>query len=377
MIRVLHLITTLETGGAEMFLYRLLSRLDPKRFQSRVVSIRRRGPVDELIKELGIPVMYLDMKPAFPNPLGLLKFRNELRTFRPHILQTWLYHADLLGLTARFAGVHTILWNIRCSDMDFSRYNPLTRWIVRACARFSHVPRAVLANSESGKIWHQQLGYNPREFIVIPNGYDMNAFEPDLGARTALREELGVTPDTPLVGLAGRFDPMKGHEQFIQAAALVLQKHPSTRFVLCGEGIDSENSTLVDWIKRTGAEHAFFLLGRRDDMDRVYSSWDIGCSSSLFGEGFANTIAEPMACGVPVVATDVGDAQRLVRGTGKLVPPGDITKLAAALCELINMEPQARKELGASARAYIGSRFSLESAVAQYNALYAKIAGER
>ena len=261
MIRVLHLITTLETGGAEMFLYRLLSGLDKKRFQSRVVSIRRRGPVDELIKELGIPVTYLDMKPAFPNPLGLLRFRNELRSFRPHVLQTWLYHADLLGLSARLAGVRNILWNIRCSDMDFSRYNPMTRWIVRACAKLSHVPRAVLANSESGRDWHLRLGYNPREFIVIPNGYDMRAFEPDLGARTALREELDITPEMPLIGLAGRFDPMKGHEQFIQAAALVLQQHPEARFLLCGEGVDADNSALVDWIKKNQSRARVFSSG--------------------------------------------------------------------------------------------------------------------
>jgi len=280
MIRIFHLITTLETGGAELFLYRLASGLAKQGFVQHVAAMVPSEPVDALLRGQGIPVSFLGLRPGRPNPLAILRFLRLLREFRPHVLQTWLYHADLLGLFGRLAGVRRLVWNIRCTDMDFSRYSPLTGLTVKLCASLSRLPTMVLTNACAARDFHLRSGYRPREFRVIPNGYDLSVFKPDPEARLRLRRAMGVADDDVLVGLAARYDPMKGHEIFARAAGLALQRCPNLRFVLYGAGIEPCNATLVAQLRESNAHARTLLLGRRDDIETLHAAMDIGLSAS-------------------------------------------------------------------------------------------------
>lgn len=375
MIRVVHLITELNVGGAEIMLQRLVSRMDRQRFSNTVVSMTSAGPIGALIRAEGTPVSDLGMPDGVPSPVGALRLWTLLRRERPHILQTWLYHADLLGLlVGRTAGVPTIVWNLRCSDLDLTRYSRTLRWVVKACGSLSALPEAIVANSEAGREHHARIGYRPRRWVLLPNGVDLETFRPNTSARQRLRAELGLSSKTPLIGLVARFDPMKDHRTFLEAAALLHRSRPDVHFMLAGLGLDSPNRRLADWLEELGIAPAVHLLGVRHDIHALMAGLDIATSSSAFGEGFPTAIAEAMACGVPCVVTNVGDSAVLVGDTGRVVPPRDPAALAAAWLDLLQSDSR-RAACGLAARARAEGHFALDAVVRQYERLYEECFG--
>lgn len=367
-IRILHLITTLDTGGAEMMLKRLVSRMDPERFSNRVVCLAVPGRIGAAIAETGIPVTYLGMRRGAPSPAAVLTLIREIRSARPDVIQTWLYHADLIGLVAgRLAGAETIVWNIRCSNMDLRQYNRTTRIVFSALRRLSAFPAAIIANSEAAMRYHRAIGYRSSVFTVIPNGFDLARFKPDGNARADVRRELGLPADAALVGCVGRFDPAKDHRTLI--AAIALCRRRSATYLLCGEGLDRRNRRLAEWIEAYGVGKEIRLLGLRSDVPRMMAALDALVSSSAT-EGFPNVIGEAMACGVPCVVTDAGDSSLIVGDTGIVVPPRDPMALGRALEAMLAMPLPQRMDLGAAARRRIESTFDLPRIARRYERLY-------
>lgn len=357
-------------------LWRLLERMDETRFANAVVCMIEAGPVADRIREMGIPVFFLGMKRKWPDPRGLTSILRLLRNERPDILQTWLYHSDLLGLLAgKIKGVPRLLWNIRCSNMDMNRYGRLTAMVVALNARLSGIPDSIIVNSYAGKEYHQRIGYRPKRWEVIPNGFDPEAFKPSEKARTGLRYELGLPEKSFLIGLVARFDPMKDHRNYFLAARQLLdtaEGREDVHFVLAGHGVDVENVTMKSIISECGLNGRVHLLGERTDIPFVTSGLDIASSSSL-GEGFPNVVGEAMACGVPCVVTDVGDSAWLVGDTGRVVPPGDPIALAGAWCDLIRMGEDRRRSVGEAARRRIVEGFSIDVMVRRYETVYEEL----
>lgn len=378
-LKITHVITGLETGGAEMMLLKLLSALDPQAFSSRVICLREEGPMAERIRDLGITVESLNMYPGLPSYSSLKQLTNLLRAHEPDIVQTWMYHADLLGmLAARFAGRPPVVWNIRNSTLDPRTSKRSTRWVVKALSMLSHRwPARIISCSETARAYHIGLGYDAEKMVVIPNGFDVSRFKPDAGARTSLRAELGLVEDAVLIGAVGRFDSQKDYPNMIAAAGWLHAAHPDIHFVLCGNGLSPENSELTGWIEARGLQKVFHLLGRRDDMPRIAAAMDLATSSSAYGEAFANVIGESMSCCVPFVATDVGDASLIVGEMGKVVPPHESAALAAAWNALLSLSVEERVALGAAARQRIENRFSLPTVAAKYAVLYRELAAVR
>lgn len=374
-IKVLHLITDLDTGGAEVSLYRLLAGTDRTQFDNQVVSLIPVGPVGEKIRALGIPVRSLDLQPGRPTLSALFRLAGLLHREKPAILQTWLYHADLLGLlVAKMVRIPAVVWNIRNSEMDFSKYRRLSGIVMAACARLSSWPQAVISNSRAGQDFHTRFGYHPARWIIIPNGVDTRVFKPDREAYLGVRRELGLAPETILIGQVARFDPMKDQASFLRAAGQFVQSGSNAQFVMIGQDVTSENVSLAEIIRREGIEDRVHLLGRREDMPRLNAALDILVSSSS-GEGFPNVVAEAMASGVPCVATDVGDSAHLVANTGIVVPPRNPQALAAAWAELLSLTASERFALGQQARQRIIQHFSLEKMVQAYARVHRDIIG--
>jgi glycosyltransferase involved in cell wall biosynthesis len=375
--RLLHLISGLEIGGAETMVLRLGLGLRDRGWEVTVVSLIEPGPVGRDLLDAGLPVMSLKMRRGRPSPFGLARLHRVLRKFRPDVLQTWLYHADLLGLLAgKAAGVPRIAWNVRASNMDMSRYRTFSRWTRAACARLSRLPDVVVVNSEAGRAYHEGLGYRPRRWEVIPNGFELATFQPDPGARAALRGELGIAPDDVLVGLVARFDPMKDQENFLRACALAGRRHRELRFLMVGEGATPSNELLAGWIDQAGLRGRVACLGPRSDLPRVYAALDVAALSSRT-EGFPNAVGEAMACGIATAVTDVGDARALVADTGLVVPPSDPTALAEAFDRLIREGAEGRKRRGMLGRRRIEENYALANIVQRYADLYSGIAGKR
>src|SRR5712692_5666169 len=218
MLTILHLITGLETGGAEGMLARLVTRTDRSRFHSVVVSVTDTGTVGPMIAGSGIPVEALGIRRGMVDPRGVTRLIRVLRRYRPYIMQTWLYHADLFGLiAARLGYAPHLAWNIRCSDMAGPN-------VVRAIlSRCSALPDRVIINSLAGRRFHEGIGYHPRRWDYIPNGYDTALLRPDETARLRLRAALGLDPAAIVIGMAARYHPMKDHANFFAAAAAARQ----------------------------------------------------------------------------------------------------------------------------------------------------------
>jgi glycosyltransferase involved in cell wall biosynthesis len=375
-MKILHIITNFVMGGAEMMLYKLLSRADRTRVQASVLSLVDVGPVGERARDLGVPVRSLGLRRDLSASLAIPRLARWIRRERPDVVQTWMYHADLIGgVAARLAGGVPVAWNIRHSDLDPRDSRRTTIWTARACAHLSRkIPARIVCCSDSAFRVHSDLGYDAARMVVIPNGFDVKRFKPDPIARRGLREELRLADDTPLIGQIGRFDPQKDHHNFIRAAALLRATHPVARFVLCGDALTRENSQVRDWLDEAGLGSGVHLLGRREDVARVHAALDILTLSSAFGEGFPNVVGEAMASGVPCVVTDVGDSAMIVGDTGRVVPARDPGALADAWRWMLGLGPEGRARLGEAARERVVRNFELDSIVTRYQSFHEQMA---
>ena len=373
-LRIVHLISGLGTGGAEMMLLKLLSRT---RLDATVVSMTGTGTLGERVRDSGAALHTLDMASGVPDPRGIWRLAALLREERPHVIQTWMYHADLLGgIVGSWMHGVPVVWNIRQSDLGPGSVKRSTRWTAVLAGRLSRrLPDRIVCCSRTALKVHADLGYAADRITLIPNGFDLDAFHPDSAARAAVRRELQIPPEAPVVGLVARFDPQKDHRNFLEAAALLHRTRPDTHFVLCGPGVNWLNAQLVTWLRSSDVPEARLrLLGDRRDVARITAAVDVATSAS-YGEGFPNAIGEAMACGIPAVVTDAGDSADLVAACGVVVPSRDPSALAEAWRRVLEMERETRVGWGIAARDRIAEHFSLDSIASRYDALHEEVAG--
>lgn len=369
-MKLIFVSTGLGVGGAEMMLFKLLSSWSCPDDELEVISLTGRGSMARRLEAAGVPVRSLNLRGVGGLALGWIRLARWLRSSRASVVQTWMYHADLFGgLAAKLSGI-PVIWGIRNGVLDRGTDKRRTIQTAQACARLSRrLPRRITCVSEQARVFHERMGYCGRKFVIIPNGFDLAAFKPDPIAALDLRAELALPSAAILIGLVARFDPKKDHLNFIEAAARVAARRSGVFFVLCGDGVMSENNELTTWIAQTGAAHRFRLLGRRDDVARVLAGLDILALASCH-EAFPNVLGEAMASGVACVTTDAGDSAYIVGDTGKVVPTRQPERLADALEELIDLGPEGRRRLGDQARRRVQAQFDLSVVRERYAALY-------
>ncbi len=372
-MKVLHVITGLGTGGAEMMLLKLLGGSQSKDFQHAVISLLSGGAVRDKIEALGVPVETVGLSGSLPGPWAFQRLLGPSRNFRPDVVQGWMYHGNLAATLAAVCNGRQIpvVWGIRQGLHDIHLEKPLTAWLIRLGAALSRAPCRVLYNARASALQHESIGYNPDKTMIIPNGFDCDVFRPVPHAKGQLRADLGLAAETPLIGLIARFHPMKDHPTFLAAAARVLKAGYSAHFVLAGPGI-CESNLSSEIAGHPGLRERVHLLGERTDTPFLNSAFDVACTSSS-NEGFPNVVGEAMACGTPCVVTDVGDSAWVVGDSGKIVPPKDPNALAEACTGILDLPPSSREQLGVRARKRIVEEFSLGSIVRQYESLYLKL----
>jgi glycosyltransferase involved in cell wall biosynthesis len=376
-MKILIIITGLSTGGAESMLLKLLKGIDKNRYVVCVLSLTTIGEIGHQIQKLDIPVHAFGMNSGIPNPLCLFDLVRLIKCFQPDLVHTWMYHADLLGgLASRISGIKGLSWGIRHTDLSPSANKRSTLWVVRLCAWLSHwLPRKILVNSQVARKVHEATGYSADKMVVIPNGFDLERFIPAASARHELRSEFGLDAATPLVGVIGRFHPQKNQIGFVQVMTALHASRPDVHFLLAGQGVDSDNRVLVAAIHAAGVDGVCHLLGLRTDIPRLMAALDVLALPSV-GEAFPNVVGEAMACAVPCAVTDVGDSAWIVGDTGRVVPAGDMSGLAIAVHDLLNMPSEERTALGAGARERVSSLFEIGAVVKQYEAFYESLASE-
>jgi glycosyltransferase involved in cell wall biosynthesis len=364
---VIHIITGLNDGGAEAVLYRLC--INDTSQQHCVISMMDMGKYGPRLQQAGVEVHCLNMPQGRVTIHGLWRLWSLLRVLKPRVVQTWMYHADLIGgLVARLAGVKVVCWGIRHTNLTSRDVKRSTIMVAKICAKLSWiVPAHIVSCSQQAALVHQQLGYCVHKFSVIANGYDLLKFNPVANARVGLGQALGISDDIALLGMVARFDPQKDHSNLIAALCRVKKQNVNFCCVLVGTGMDTTNSELVELLRQFDVVDKVHLLGQRNDIPFIMSALDCHVLSSL-GEAFPNVLAEAMACGTPCVTTDVGDAALIVGDTGWVVPAENAEALASALLEsLATLEDtqswSIRKQ---QARERIVDNFSLERMVKAY-----------
>ncbi|CAM8654663.1 RfaG Glycosyltransferase [Oxalobacteraceae bacterium] len=370
-IRLALIITGLTTGGAEAMLLKLLQKIDLSRFTPTVISLTTMGEIGPHIEAFGIRVHALGITPGALSTIKFLRLVRLLLQFKPDVVHTWMYHADLLGgLAARLAGVRAISWGIRHTDLSASANKRSTLAVMRACARLSRwLPQKILVNSTVAAKAHASQGYSSDKMVVIPNGFDLGKFSPTPLARIEVREELGLASTTFLVGVIGRFHPQKNQIGFIEAIAVMHRIEPDVHFLLVGQGIDMGNAQLKATMQSAGVTAVCHLLGARTDVSHLMAGLDVLALPSV-GEAFPNVVGEAMACAVPCAVTDVGDSAWIVGETGRVVPVGDMSGLAHAIYDLLKLPADERAVLGATARERVANLFEIGTVVKQYEAFY-------
>jgi glycosyltransferase involved in cell wall biosynthesis len=355
MTDVLHVISGLGMGGAETMLAQLAIGLRRRGLSQQVVSLSELDCHAVDLREAGVEVTVFQAAGA-ASVLGALGgLHGVLSRLRPRILHGWMYHgniaATLCHYLCRGRRTRKLAWNLRASNMDEDRYGR----IIRLSALLSRLPDIVVTNSQAGAAFHRSRGFRAAQFLTIDNGVDTAKFQPDATNRKRLRAELGLAEDAVLAIHVARVDPMKDHATFLAAMA----KTPKVIGLVIGSG--TERLTVPDNVR---------ALGLRRDVAQVLAAGDIVVSTSAYGEGFSNVIAEGMSAGLVPIATDVGDSRRIVGDAGVIVAPRHALAFSQALSATASLPADQRRRRGLQARDRIVTHFSLESAIQRYYELY-------
>lgn len=372
-MRVLHVVTGgLGRGGAENNLLKIIESTG-KDIEHFVVTLQLMPEYVEEFSSLGIDLHCLYIKNPLKFVSNLPSLLSEIRKFRPDVLQSWLYHSDLVGsILAYLAGIDKIYWGIRHSNLTPGTIKDRTIKIVKICAKLSRwVPRRIVSCSRRAVVTHIEIGYDASKFIVIPNGYNLSRYFPDSASRDRLRSEWGIASGVSLLGMVARFDLQKDHKNLVLALKELKSADVVFHCVLVGTGMDTSNLVLQKLLEEAGVTDFVSLLGRRIDIPDVMNALDLHVLSSL-GEAFPNVLAEAMACGTPCVTTDVGDAAYIVGDTGWVVPAQDSKSLAQAIQSAlaVRADTNAWQLRQRAVRRRIEDNFTIERVVKAYDALW-------
>ena len=367
---VFHIIVGLNNGGAESVLYRICANI--KHVKHVVVSLTDLGYYSTHLRSIGVPVHALYLTPSFISLFKLLTLIKLLRRYKPAIVHTWMYHADLIGgVISRLCGVRNVFWNIR-SGLDSSSTKLSTRVFIYICALFSYfIPSRIFCCSHASQLSHIALGYSRSRFILVQNGYDTNFYSPcSISVQQEFLESCSIKQPYPLIlGMVARFDPFKDHPTLFHALHYLKLSKLTFVCVLVGSGIDSSNSELCDLLSQYNLNDSVVLLGEQSNIPLIMSSLDLHILSS-YSEAFPNVLAEAMACGTPCVSTDVGDASLILGKNGYIVPPSDPLSLSQAVLSFSNLTPSQKLSLSRSSRKHICNQFSLDVMIREYSAAY-------
>jgi glycosyltransferase involved in cell wall biosynthesis len=377
-LRVLHVITSLRTGGAEAMLANLIQGASGAECESLVICLGADGPMGDRVRASGGTTLVLGFPSLRSAFFGAFHAWQTVRRWKPSIVQGWMYHGNLAAWMLRFFTNRSakLVWNIRCTLTDIYDFPPLTRFVIRGCAVVSGAPALVIFNSRVAVAQHTASGFRCARSVVLSNGFDLARFAPNVDLRREVRARLGVDTESLLVGLIARYHPMKDFPNFLAAAIDLLREYPSTRMLLGGPGVDAENADLTLALREAGLLDRVDRIGEVLDVSKVLPALDVLCLSSAWGEAFPNIVGEAMACGVPCVATNVGDAGEILEGVGYVVPPRDPLSLAAALKVIAGLPKSAREALGLSGRARVQARYDIRVIVNEYLRAYTALSRE-
>jgi glycosyltransferase involved in cell wall biosynthesis len=373
-LKVLHIITGLNVGGAENMLAKLIEAASPD-ISQEVVSLLEPGPLAERISARNVRVHSVGMKRGLPTPRAAFELTKIVRSVRPDVLHGWMYHGNLAASFARrmAAGNARLLWNVRHSLADPKSETRMTQALLWLSARISGAPDAIIYNSQAALDQHSKHGFSASRALVLPNGFDCDKFRPDPQARKKLEEIFGIEPSRLVVGCIARQHPMKDHANLIEAVSLARRSGLDIHLLMVGAGMKPPPDDLAARISKLLPPDRVTTAEARFDVSDWLAGLDVLAVPSAWGEGFPNVIGEALCSGVPVIATDVGDSRIIVGDAGETVCARDPEAFAEALRRILSGSREDRAALGTQGRRRMIERYSLPSITGEYEKLYRSI----
>jgi glycosyltransferase involved in cell wall biosynthesis len=376
-MKIAHVITALNVGGAETMLAKLVEHeCSRDEIEPRVISLMTPGVGGDRIRASGVPLHGCGLDGALALPAALARLRAIIGRERPDMVMAWMYHAHLAAVLGTCLQGRSIplIWNVRHSIADLSQEKPATRAMVRLEALLSRVPRRIIYNSHAAAQQHERLGFCAARSTVIPNGFDCAHFRPEAGSRERLVERLGIDPNSLIVGMAARNHPMKDPATLVEAVRLATEAGTDIHLLLSGQDMDKLTGDLAEALQTIPAGRVT-LRGHDKALAECVPGLDLLVLPSAWGEGFPNILGEAMSCGVPCIATDVGDSRFVIGDTGLIVPPREPAGMAKAILTLAKLGQDGRRKLGQAARDRVREEFAMDKIGALYTALYDSVNG--
>lgn len=368
MIKVIHIISGLNAGGAEKMLYKLLTHTDKQKYRHEVISMTDKSVYGPLIENLGIKVHCLEMKRGIPSLKSILKARKIVKN--AEVIQTWMYHADLLGfIIYKITACKKIIWGIRRSNLDRDKNKLLTLLIVKINSLLSSKVDYIVSCSIEAKKVHIRAGYSKENFIVIPNGFEINTIAGTSELKLKIQNELELNPKDRIIINIARWEKLKDHNNLFSALQSVKLQKKNVKLLLCGLDMESENHELISLINKYELNETILLLGVRNDIPSLLAATEMLVSSSS-DEGFPNVIGEAMVSKRPCVVTDVGDSAYIVGDYGIVVSKQNSMRLAEGMLEMLNKSVEQMKYLGDCSRDRIVNNFDIKDITKRFEKLY-------
>lgn len=372
--RILQIIPSLDRAGAEKQLCLLVEDLGRQAhndgYDVHVCALTRGGPLAARLEASGAPPTVIGKRWKI-DPAAFWRLRRHIAYLAPDLVQTWLFAGNSYGRVAAWqAGVRHTIASERCVDQWKSWHElAIDRRLARRTSR-------IVANSEAVRDFYVARGLPAERMVVIPNGVEIPTVwrqTVDAQDRASLLAELKLPPDARLIGAVGRLWPQKRVQDLIWATDILKVIRGDVHLLVVGDGPQRER--LERYRRDVDIADRVHLLGHRDDVPRLMAHFDLLWLASGY-EGMPNSVLEAMACGVPVVATDVPGTREVVVGgeTGYLVPLGDRAALARRANQLLDDEALARR-LGAAGRARAETHFGVEAMTRRYLDLYGELLG--
>ncbi|MEM7013603.1 MAG: glycosyltransferase, partial [Verrucomicrobiota bacterium] len=363
---------------AEQMLCNVVEAMNRKGIQSVVVSTTSSDGDNSLRGRIEEVAPFYDLEAdSLLSPRMARGFLRILKEEKPDVVQTWMHNSGVVaGALARIAGVKNVVWGVHSKDIFFGeRHSSLRRFTSRKVLGMASrsVPKRIISCSQIAMREHEQhVGYPSDKMVWIGNGIDTNRFQPNHEIRKAARKKFGIPQDAPVVGTVTRMNPVKDVPTFLRAAAELQRRLPDAHIVLSGEDLNDAD----DPIRAASAElpdsSRMHWIGYHHEVEKVYPMFDVMALTSTT-EAFPMVLIEAMACGVPCVSTDVGDAGVIIGELGKITEIGAVEEICSAWEEILGLDEDAYQILSARARGFSVDRFGLDHCASRYQEIYEQL----
>ena len=367
-IKVVHIITGLHTGGAEMMLYKIIKQnLDSYNYECIIISLIKPGNIGKKIQDLNVPIRTLNMNPgSIPSMKSVLLMFRIIGDFKPNIIQGWMYHGNLLSALSKIRFPSTrIFFNIRQTIYSLKKEKIATATVIIFNMLLSRLADKIIFNSHLSRKQHLSIGFSKANALVIGNGFDLDIFRPNLDDRKAIRMQLKIENDELLVTHISRFHPMKDHKTLLKSIQLTIKNNNKIKFLLIGSGVIN-NIELERQAKNLNILDNIIFLGEKSDIAKILASTDLTVLTSAWGEGFPNILGESLASGVLCVSTAVGDSKLIINKYGFIASIGSYEQISSAILKALSMSYEERLKLGVMARSHIQKNYSIDKVYEEY-----------